>query len=950
MADYFGDATANRLSGGAEDDTFYGYAGNDTLKGGGGTDTAVFSGSILDYSWSATMKGFDITGPDGTDSLESIEVFRFDDYSFDTQGGNETGIDYELNYDVMVDGTLTFTVTAWDFDDPNIYVTVFYPNIQTLDVTTTSVGNGTIYERTYELDPASRDSLAVGESYTIDLEYRIYGGNYEYQRSEYGTVTVWGVNDDPTMWVEYDEFIVAEEDGVQVRFDLTVLGDDIDSDDDGTTLTYEIVSPTTFGQVWIEGTELVFDPLSDYQHLYDGERIEEVLQLRAIDAHGGVSNIVDFSVFIDGTRDALPSYLTAEGAIDYTALGVDPASEPAQGVVNGIFSGPSVIDWVNVYTDGSDTVLFNGTGFLWFVADSYFYDLHGSPYTDLSIDTGDGADKVVYRLTGETTEFVEVELGMGVEDDQIFVLDMDASLSAVVSGVVLGTDGGNDQVLIDIDSAGSASYRTSTISTGAGDDLIHMTVRATGENSAFGVSSFSFFNTTFNMGEGGDTLIIDLDVTDGGSIEFAADIHMWEGDDYVRVDNLDSTISPDYPYDPYSGFTGSIDMSWGDDVLDFRLKAQDGESAIGYLDGGEGFDVLNLWGKVADWSIEVVNVGYYYLTKGGQEIRVSSFEAIYAEDGKITPVVSNSGKVFLDGTGDADELFGTSADEVIRGFDFADTLHGGGGHDQLDGGQYDDVLYGDAGNDTLTGDLGADFMDGGDGSDFYFFDGTDVIADSGATGTDWMYLERTNESVQLDLDDTHGIERITTLGGYDKIDATDVTHDLTIETGRLNDTVLGGAGSDFIDGGAQNDFLVGDNSDPLMGSEGDDTIVGTSGNDLISGGAGRNLLLGGAGDDFILAGYGQGDDTINGGAGNDTLYTAGGRTTFVFEDGFGHDTVYFGGTVDVIDLSAMTGVDSEDDLIITMNGDDGVIRFVNHADTITVYDINPSWLDWPIIY
>lgn len=952
MTDYTGTSGGDRLSGGAGDDTFFGLGGNDTIKGGGGTDTAVFSGSMLDYTWTATMKGYDITGPDGTDSLESIEIFQFDDYSFNTTGGNEPTLDFQTNYDVFVDELLTFTLTVWDFDDPNIYVTAFYPSIETLSINTTEVGDGRIYERTYRLDPADRASLAVGETYTIEMEYRIYGRDYnQYIGSEFGTITVHGVNDDPTMWVEYNEFIEAEEDGVQVRFDLSVLGEDVDSDDDGTTLTYEIVSPTGGGQVWIEGTELVFDPLSDYQDLYGGETFEDSLQLRAIDQHGAISNTVDFSIFVEGVKDPLPDYLKLDGSIDYAALGVNPFAEPVQGIVSGIFSGPSVIDWVNAYTTGDDTVLFNGTGFLWFVDESSFYEFYGAPYTSLDINAMDGADTVVYRLTGETCEFAEVDFSMGAADDEdIFVIDIDASLSALVQGLSLGTGAGNDQVLIDLDSEGSASYRTSTISTGEGDDLIHMTVRATGQNNAFGVSSFSFFNSTFNMDEGADTLIIDLDVTDGGSIEFDARIYMWEGDDYVRLDNLDSTISEDYPYDPNSGFTGSVDMSWGDDVLDFRLKAQEGETATGYLDGGEGFDVLNLWGNVADWTFEVIVSDYYSLTNGGQTIKVYSFEAIYAEDGKITPVTADSNRAFLDGTSAADEIFGTGASEVIRGFDFSDTLHGGGGNDQIDGGQFDDVLFGDAGNDTLTGDLGADVMDGGEGSDLYFFDGSDLIADTGSSGIDWIYVNDPSENVRIDLTEWTGIERVTSAGGRDFIDMTGVDHAMTVETGTLNDTILGGSGGDHLSGGDSFDFIVGDNDDPMFGGEGDDTITGTAGDDLISGGNGQNLLLGGAGDDFILAGYGQGGDTINGGIGNDTLYTGGGNTTFVFEDGFGHDIVYFGGTVDRFDLSAMTGVDGKDDLIITMNGDDGVISFVNHDDTITVYDTNPSWLDWAIIY
>jgi hypothetical protein len=65
---------------GPGDDTIYGGQGNDTLYGGVGYDTAVFKGLSTQYTWGETGGGwFQITGPDGTDAMYSIEHIAFED-------------------------------------------------------------------------------------------------------------------------------------------------------------------------------------------------------------------------------------------------------------------------------------------------------------------------------------------------------------------------------------------------------------------------------------------------------------------------------------------------------------------------------------------------------------------------------------------------------------------------------------------------------------------------------------------------------------------------------------------------------------------------------------------------------------------------------------------------------------------------------------------------------
>lgn len=120
-----------------------------------------------------------------------------------------------------------------------------------------------------------------------------------------------------------------------------------------------------------------------------------------------------------------------------------------------------------------------------------------------------------------------------------------------------------------------------------------------------------------------------------------------------------------------------------------------------------------------------------------------------------------------------------------------------------------------------------------------------------------------------------------------------------------NDSIIGGGGNDLIDadgleggndtirGGAGNDTILGDGgdglegrSDTIYGGDGDDQIFGHHGNDLIDGGNDNDLITGGDGAEAndILVG-GQGNDSLSGGAGKDLLIGGVGLDTLRGEAG-----------------------------------------------------------------
>ena len=246
-----------------------------------------------------------------------------------------------------------------------------------------------------------------------------------------------------------------------------------------------------------------------------------------------------------------------------------------------------------------------------------------------------------------------------------------------------------------------------------------------------------------------------------------------------------------------------------------------------------------------------------------------------------------------------------------------------------DGVTIDLSAYG-GGTITLQGVTRADLMDGAN-LNTALFDLPDGTADTTWTGTDHADVVSSGEAGLTFTAKAggdwvfagEGNDTIEGAGGNDWLQGEEGED--SIEGGEGNDTILGGEGNDYIDGGTGNDriyggegndtILGGEGNDWIRGDAGDDSITGGIGNDAIGGNEGNDTIDGGAGDDFLYGG--EGDDSLTGGAGTDT---------FVFGTSHGNDTITdFADGTDIIDLSALDGVTSFDDLTITADGNDVVI-------------------------
>ncbi|WP_144435239.1 VCBS domain-containing protein, partial [Tropicibacter naphthalenivorans] len=114
------------------------------------------------------------------------------------------------------------------------------------------------------------------------------------------TITITGTNDAPTLQAAATN---AVEDGPSVSVDLAALGADVDSDNDGASLTYTVSGQPSEGAATITGTTLTFTPGADFQDLAIGETRDVTVQVTATDAHGATA-VNDVTITVTGTNDA----------------------------------------------------------------------------------------------------------------------------------------------------------------------------------------------------------------------------------------------------------------------------------------------------------------------------------------------------------------------------------------------------------------------------------------------------------------------------------------------------------------------------------------------------------------------------------------------------------------------------------------------------------------------
>ena len=376
------------------------------------------------------------------------------------------------------------------------------------------------------------------------------------------------------------------------------------------------------------------------------------------------------------------------------------------------------------------------------------------------------------------------DLGNIITDPNVPAANRADSLNGSVGADLIQSGGGDD-----------------TVTAGAGGDQVQA---GSGRDFVFGEAG----NDILEGGGGGDVL-------SGG-----------DGDDrlYANVKGGSTLTDISTAIAAGSGLGSGLKGDWlaggaGDDIL---IGAVDndvltGDAGADLLIGGAGADNL-----LGDSTYVATSLTWSFTDSGGVRL--------------FSPVV-----------GVADPLDGA-----------ADEIYGGSGEDFIRGGRGDDVIYGEGDKDDIAGESGADVIFGGEGNDDLSGDATYV---TGAEhGADY-------------IDGGAGNDQIAGEGGEDVIFG-GVGDDLILGDAVTLDAAFHGA--DFIDAGDGADIVnAGGDDDTLLGGEGADLLVGDTGNDQIEGGAGADILDGGEGDDRYVA---DAADTIVDGSGANTIALAEGDT------------------------------------------------------------------------
>ncbi|WP_375254635.1 VCBS domain-containing protein [Yoonia sp.] len=652
----------DRLTGGSGDDFIRGGFGNDKINGRDGYDTAVYDGSFDDFALRLGSRGIwtvtDLNtsdGDEGVDSLSNIERLQFNDYSYNLSGDNPAVF---TTTDTTIYATageeFSFNLNFYDVDD-SAYLEIYDrggngDKIQFATTSETIGTSGTVSETTVSFSQNgsadalgvadfSRGYLAQGETETLTLTFR--AGNstdgWTYQDID---VVFEGVNDAPTLAAISDVTVI--EDAGPVTLDLAQFADDIDSDDTGASLTYEIISgPSTVG-LSFDGSVLTVDPASGFQLLSADEFIDYTIEVQATDAHGATTQVQEISLRVQGANDPITFYGLPDGKPDYALLGDNPFNGPSSGVMNALFDDPSYLTLLG-FDDGNDTFVLQADDLLNFTADTFPFSVRGTTnYDALPIDTQAGDDKVLIALTGDAVEFQFNDIITGDGRD-VVVIDVQTPFGIESFGNSISTGANDDQIFLNIDTAGVIQFALNDFSTGSGNDTVNIEIKTTRSDGPSALGAFK--GNDINLGSGDDRLTIDMEVPNGIDVGIDGNIDAGRGDDIVEISNAGSSLSDDaFASFRTLGLYSDIFLGDGDDVFIFDVTAFDGEGAEANIYGGSTFGVLDTGfdtvmlqtGNIADFDVTMTDVGDWTIVQGGQTLYLTDIESVMALDGSIS--------------------------------------------------------------------------------------------------------------------------------------------------------------------------------------------------------------------------------------------------------------------------------------------------------------------------
>ena len=665
MAIYTGTSDDDRIRAGNTDDTILPGAGNDNITGGGGVDTVVFEGSVFDYAWSETNQGLRVRdwntqdGDMGTDTISGVEWMQFDDALIEVGVDAPSNIVLPDEIRVTVGDTVSTRFIIEDLDEDVHYSLGQQSELQGLiqirnwdningwegeRVSFDFIVNTTPGEASYSFTP-EMTALALGEEMTItwDIDYAIGSGlTSELEWTTHVVdITYVGLNDAPEVTKPWQQYLYQRPDRDVKAFDLSTLADDIDSDDDGTTLTYEINWSSPGYDVWIEGHTLYYAGAEIPVELSADEIQTGWMGIRVTDQHGAeAGDLIRFKLDMAGENEVKPVYVKYTG-LDKDALGItdDDAIEVG-----------AWIDWYLTeadvpllqFSDNDDVRFYTGTDVSGFQRRNNLEDENGVELIEeLGFFTGKGNDVLIFELTKEVQPiFSSNDIFMGDGED-IFSLRIDGvgeGALPFVTGLGLSTGRNDDQVSIWTEGDGGVLL-DGYIGTGSGNDLVDIRAHDPNEGN---LAAFAETSLDIYLGTGNDTLRYVIDTGPAQlSSQFDANVYAGDGDDRVWISTERSeeflveppVDLPGWENPSRSGFEGEIFMGSGHDVLSVAFNTPTNQAAYGTMNGGWGYDKLNLYDlslDEIDLDVDGTTVTINYAL---QTLVITGFEEIWLADG-----------------------------------------------------------------------------------------------------------------------------------------------------------------------------------------------------------------------------------------------------------------------------------------------------------------------------
>lgn len=699
----------------------------------GGADASLFE---ID----ATMGGLVFVAPQdfeapadvGADNTYVVEVQAYDAVSgqTDTQtftvnltNVNESPTIENATIEAQEDGpyvTVDLSTLADDVDADDNSSTLAFEILSG-----PSQGSATINGTNLEFDPAGDfEDLAVGESRDVIIQVSVTDSHGAVGTGQV-TVTVHGENDNPVI---SEGMFEAQEDGPVATLDLGTLADDMDSDDDGATLTYQILSAPTEGMAAINGTLLEFDAAGDFEDLANGETRDAVVEVLVTDTHGGTST-AQVTVTVVGADEPVPppdSFGTIFTGVDredfsgYSIAGIDDINGDG---LSDVLIGAYIADPNGVGFAGEAYVVFGQSGGLGpvvdlesldgtngFTIDGYVFDGRlGLSVAGLGDIDGDGLSDVL----------------VGSDSAEAYVIYSNTSFAARIDAAGLdGTDGTKLQggSTFEVNDAGDFN------GDGVDDFLVGGGGRATviyGQSQSLG-STFDFSNLDASSG-------FTLYGASGWKADGVGDIN-GDGIDDIAVSNLGSAVYVVYGDDARGG--PSLNVAQLDGTNGFKLSPVEngdyfGTAASGIGDfNGDGFD---------DFVVGASSAGPEEPRGAGDSYLIFGSDQGFPADLNVANFNGSNG-IVLSGVDAADEA-GQAAAGVgdVNGDGFADVLIGAEYGDEggrSSGESY--LVFGTSAVIVAALDLGA--LDGTDGFVFKGVDRGDLsghaVAGAGDTNGD----------------------------------------------------------------------------------------------------------------------------------------------------------------------------------------------------------------------